>query len=195
MSNTESEIYSTENEQEVLNFDKYRKIFGGLIESEESSTYSSYQNENFIFVKFILSNLSKISSSKIDNWLDKLRYNLLMQNYDFDRFNEEFYEIIGHFTLRSEEQHIRDFLLMNNNLLPFVKQIPHQIARYFSESEMILEITKDPEELKEQELFIYIRTSLDPIEADKKLEELDNDWFLDISELYGGKLWLNLELE
>ena len=58
---------------------------------------------------------------------------------------------------------------------------------------MALEVIRDPEIGKDGELFAYILTPLSVQEAQARLDDLDDEWFLDQLDRIGDLLNFNLE--
>lgn len=88
------------------------------------------------------------------------------------------------------------FLGDNSFLFPLLQEAYEQIRNYFGKSaHVILEVVTDPEIAGEQELAILIRTNLSPDEAFKKLEQLDEEWWLDAPANARKKLCVDVEFE
>ncbi|MHC1635249.1 MAG: hypothetical protein ACXQTS_01320 [Candidatus Methanospirareceae archaeon] len=62
--------------------------------------------------------------------------------------------------------------------LGVLERLYEHIRDYFKESQVALEVITDPE-TEDQELVIFICTNLPPDEVYKKLEQLDEEWWLD----------------
>ncbi|MCI0692184.1 hypothetical protein L0337_09300 [candidate division KSB1 bacterium] len=71
-----------------------------------------------------------------------------------------------------------------------------KIGNYFGpQPEVVLEVVADPEADDDRELFTFIRTSLPPQEALEKLDQLDENWWLDAGDQADGKLCIHLEFK
>jgi hypothetical protein len=70
------------------------------------------------------------------------------------------------------------FLQQNEFLIPLIIEALDQIEKIFGYTETVLKLESDPEE-DHQELFLYITTDLEPYDALKLLNELDDIWWLD----------------
>ena len=77
------------------------------------------------------------------------------------------------------------------NLL--IEAFPHVQYHFGSYPDVELEVIRDPESDNFEELFAYIRTPLPPEAALKKLDQLDEEWFLDQLPRTEGKFNFNLE--
>lgn len=99
------------------------------------------------------------------------------------------------FTLRDRSEVIK-FLENNPSLFSVLQEAHKQIRKYFRRSpQIVLEVVSDPEIAEEQELAIFIRTNLPPSEASKKLGQLDEKWWLDISLDARKKICIDVEFE
>ncbi len=91
---------------------------------------------------------------------------------------------------------VPEFLADNSFLLPVLQDAHKQIKNYFGKStQIVLEVVTDPEVAEDQELLIFIRTSLSPDKAFKKLKEFDKGWWLDTPFNVREKLCIDVEFE
>ncbi|MGC9780508.1 MAG: hypothetical protein HZR80_14775 [Candidatus Heimdallarchaeota archaeon] len=97
------------------------------------------------------------------------------------------------FELRDKKE-IVYYLLEFPELLPILQQAPLIIQNYFKSSPLVLEVRKDPEE-GSKNLMLYIQTSLSSEKAYKKLDEIDEQWWLIASKEIGGLLCLHVEFQ
>jgi hypothetical protein len=75
--------------------------------------------------------------------------------------------------------HINDYLQSHSELINFLLESHYHFEKYFGTSAKFeLEVVHDPEAQHEQ-LIVYINTSLPVDEALIRLDQFDNDWFLD----------------
>lgn len=94
------------------------------------------------------------------------------------------------------QSEVMDFAVNNSFLLQPLHEACEQIREYFGNSaQAILEVITDPEFVEDQELVIFIRTNLSPDEAFKKLEQIDDEWWLDIPANIRKKLCIDVEFE
>lgn len=84
------------------------------------------------------------------------------------------------------------FLEKNRHLIPIVFKAYKEIRKRFPSEKLILESVSDPEAENEEEVFVYILTSLSVGEAIARLNNLDEEWFL--SELPRTKGLFNFNL-
>lgn len=139
------------------------------------------------------------------------------QYYSVDRASESLYSLIDLVAgtsrnetlstyptsdLRKLEQHyifrnrseVMDFAVNNSFLLQPLHEAYEQIRNYFGESvQAVLEVVADPEFFEDQELVIFIRTDLSPDDALKKLEQIDNEWWLDVPANVRKNLCIDVE--
>ena len=88
------------------------------------------------------------------------------------------------------------FIVDNLFVLPLLQEAHEQIRNYFGKSaQIVLELNVLAEVAGDQELVIFIRTDLSPYEAFKKLEQLDEEWWLDAPTNAREKLCIDLEFE
>jgi len=88
------------------------------------------------------------------------------------------------------------FLVDNSFLFPLLQEAYEQIRNYFGKSpQVVFEVVTDPEAAGVQELVIIILTNLSPDKAFKKLEQLDEEWWLDAPANARRKLCIDVEFE
>lgn len=90
-----------------------------------------------------------------------------------------------------------------NKVIDFLEKYPflvsqlieacREIPKYFTDFQLFLEIFSDPEEIEDDELILYISSTLSPDEANKKLMTFDKNWWLKVSHLSQDKLCIDLE--
>lgn len=89
---------------------------------------------------------------------------------------------------------VSEFLHAHPFLVPLLVEAHGRISQYFAPSpEVILEVITDPEAEDDRELFAFIRTALPPDEAMRKLDGLDQEWWLEASSR--AKCLLNIDVE
>jgi len=94
------------------------------------------------------------------------------------------------------ESEIFEFLEDKSSLIPLVVEAHERIRDYFEPStELVLEVITDPEATEDYELVIFVRTNLSPDDALSKLEQLDEEWWLDASSDMREKLCIHVEFE
>jgi hypothetical protein len=71
------------------------------------------------------------------------------------------------------------YLEQNTNLIPVLNSAPEQIKNYFPEATLTLEISLDPEEPELDELVLWISSNEEVEKALDKLQELDENWWLE----------------
>jgi hypothetical protein len=94
------------------------------------------------------------------------------------------------------ESEVFEFLEDKPSLILLVLNAHERIRDYFgSSTELVLEVITDPEATEDYELVIFVRTSLSPDDAFSKLEQLDEEWWLDASSEMREKLCIHVEFE
>ena len=78
-------------------------------------------------------------------------------------------------------------------LPPLLLEAYDEIENHFPYSELFLEVVTDPEETDDSQLVISIGTNLNPDEADDRLDEFDDSWWLDALDQAQGKLCIDVE--
>jgi len=97
------------------------------------------------------------------------------------------------YQLRGHEQ-LAAFLRKHPFLLDLLAEAPGQIGQHFGpEVQLALEVFSDPEAEDEEEAFILILTDLPPEQARSRLDQLDEEWWLDASQAAGGLLNIDVE--
>ena len=92
------------------------------------------------------------------------------------------------------ESEVFEFLEDKPSLIPLVVEAHERIRDYFgSSTELVLEVITDPEATEDYELVIFVRTNLSPDDAFSKLEQLDEEWWLDASSEIREKLCIHME--
>jgi hypothetical protein len=78
----------------------------------------------------------------------------------------------------SNSSRLLHFFDENHNLIPVVIEAHEELRKRFPSEELSLEVVSDPETDGCDELFAYILTSLPVEDALQKLNDLDEEWFL-----------------
>jgi hypothetical protein len=104
------------------------------------------------------------------------------------------YLVIEHwYTLRQPDE-VLAFLEENPFLVSLLIEAYSPIQHYFPDSNLFLEMFADPESTDDHQLLVaLIATHLSPEEALIKLDQLDEDWWLDVMDRAQGKLCINVE--
>ena len=92
---------------------------------------------------------------------------------------------------------VRKYLNVHPQLVGFLLDSHEQLRRYFgAEPDFELEVVRDPEvEPPVDFLFVYICTSMDVDEALGRLEQFDENWYLDKYDEFGALVNFNLEID
>ncbi len=77
---------------------------------------------------------------------------------------------------------ILQFLETYQFLIPILLEAPDKICHYFPESQLFLECVTDPEGIDDDMLELAICMKLDPDEAVDKLNQFQDDWWLNLSD-------------
>jgi hypothetical protein len=83
----------------------------------------------------------------------------------------------------------------NPQLVPLLLEAREHVERVFgSDAPVVLAVVENPEAVDSlPELFVYIQTPLPVTAAREKLEQLDEEWWLDALPRAGGRLNIALE--
>lgn len=84
---------------------------------------------------------------------------------------------------------IEEFLSENQGLLTVLEEAPSKIDMYFGEHARRLGLEYDPESM----IYLVIATDLDVIEAQRRMDALDDKWFIGLCSRMNGKLNTLLE--
>ena len=88
---------------------------------------------------------------------------------------------------------VRRFLHIHPHLVETILEAyPYLVKHFGPNPQVMLEVVRDPEAERPEQLFAYILTSLDADEALDRLDRLDEEWFLDQSERVGDLFNFNL---
>ncbi|MBC7259156.1 MAG: hypothetical protein H5T65_07895 [Chloroflexi bacterium] len=81
-------------------------------------------------------------------------------------------------------------------LAPLLIEARRKIAEVFGHaSRVVLEVITDPEAPADRELFAFVQADLPPDEALQKLNQLDQEWWLDKIDEAQGKLCIHVEFQ
>jgi hypothetical protein len=85
-----------------------------------------------------------------------------------------------------------DFIQEHQELVALLNESYKEIRKYFPSEELKLELVSDREIAEDQQLFVYICTSLSVTDSLKKLDEFDEKWWLERIDRANGLLNFNL---
>lgn len=86
------------------------------------------------------------------------------------------------------------FLRKHPFLIDLLEKVHPEVQKHFGPNPKIfLEVVIDPEATDDRQLFAFIQTTLSVEEANKRLEQLDEDWWLDAMDGAKGKLCIDIE--
>ncbi|MFA5646303.1 MAG: hypothetical protein WDA18_08120 [Candidatus Ratteibacteria bacterium] len=88
---------------------------------------------------------------------------------------------------------VQEYLNSNKLLYPILTEAADKIKHFFPESSLFLEVISNPEEESDTHLVLFIKTDLPPVEAIEKLDQLDEEWFLNFPADIMNNLSINLE--
>ena len=93
----------------------------------------------------------------------------------------------------NDRDRIESFLRENVFLLDLLGQIYTKTEKYICFSKIFLEVVADPESENDKQLVVSVLPDMDPVEADKRLDQFDDEWWLDQIDQTKGKLCITLE--
>ena len=96
------------------------------------------------------------------------------------------------YTFRGRSE-ILEFLTQHPFLIPILLEAPKKIRQYFPDSQLFLEVERDPEVIDWIMLVLSILMKLDPNDAVDKLNQLDWNWGLHNSYEVRSKFITTLE--
>lgn len=170
--------------------------------SIEPLSFTIIPNLNLVirfFIEVRNIEIREFSKELIDNIIRSIEnyeklYELIEKNFiGLEELPRELTYLSKIYNLR-EPSKVLEFLSNNISLIPVVVEAYEKIKKYFPQADAVLEVVSDPEAINE-ELVIFIRTSLSPDEAFKRLEQFDKDWWLDTSLKVGEKLCIHVEFK
>lgn len=121
-----------------------------------------------------------------------LEVNLPEQAVDLAQEESKILLLQRQYQLRNSDE-VFQFLQENPHLIELLLEAYSKIGHHFPGSPIFLEVAFDPEVGDRGELVASIATKLKPKEAIEKLNQFDDDWWLDASDVSGGKLSIGLE--
>ncbi len=113
----------------------------------------------------------------------------MAQRYGFSPIED----VLALYTVPQIEE-VRDFLEKNLFLIPLVSATYENIRKYFTYSDVTLDLEIDPEDGTEC-LAAHVVTSLPVEEAHKQLKQFDWQWWLKVLKQAQSKFYVNLEFE
>jgi hypothetical protein len=84
------------------------------------------------------------------------------------------------------------FLQEHQEIVSLLNDAYKEVRKYFASEDLKLDLVSDPEIAGDKQLFAYIFTALPVIDALKKLDEFDEQWWLDRVDRANGLLNFNL---
>jgi len=103
------------------------------------------------------------------------------------KLNHDMVLLNNKYTLKTVRD-VYDFIGNNPYLLPLLMEAYSRIRNFFPSEILFLEVATDPDEIGDKQLVIYICTDLSPQEAIDKLNQLDDNWWLNASDASDSKL-------
>jgi len=183
------------------------EYFPSLIEKSsgiESSSLSIEHNLNSVSRRFVEMILRRrlVNQEVIDDELLSGIKNfreiseLLEKKFmDIEYFHRELTLLSRLYNIRRESE-VFEFLEDKPSLIPLIVEAHERIRDYFgSSTELVLEVITDPEATEDYELVIFVRTNLSPDDTFSKLEQLDEEWWLDASSEMREKICIHVEFE
>ena len=86
-----------------------------------------------------------------------------------------------------------DFLKKKPSVMDLISEAYERIQDYFPQGEIFMEVLADPGSPMEKELLISISTSLPPIDAIRKLDAFDDNWWLGASSSSPADICIKVE--
>jgi hypothetical protein len=92
-----------------------------------------------------------------------------------------------------ERNAVRGFIARNPSIALLLEEAHHQIETYFPQCRKELKLVRDPDGGDQRILKLAVVTRLSPSEATFHLDELDEAWWLDVSDTVDDKMILDVE--
>jgi hypothetical protein len=91
-----------------------------------------------------------------------------------------------------EPSSVSNFLQAHQELISLLNEAYKELRKHFSSEDLKLELVTDPEIAEDRQLFVYIFTSISVTDALRKLDEFDEQWWLEQVDRANGLLNFNL---
>lgn len=98
------------------------------------------------------------------------------------------------YTFRKPEQ-VFEFITRHPELVPLLMEAHSKIGQHFPGAELFLRMFNDPETTNNANLLILIGSKYDSKETLKRLDQLDDDWWLESLDRVADKLSINVEFQ
>jgi hypothetical protein len=92
-----------------------------------------------------------------------------------------------------EPLQVRRFLSGHAFLVPLLDAAYDITTRYFAPLSLALEVIAEPDSTDDQQLVLFVVLQVAPAEAFAKLQQFDNEWWLDTMDEAQGHLCISLE--
>ena len=103
-------------------------------------------------------------------------------------------ELTALYTFRDRET-VVGFLATHPHLVPLLVETRPEIARYFGpETPVVLEVIPDREAEGYSDLFAFVLTALPATEAAERLDQFDEEWWLEALDRARRNLTIDIEL-
>jgi hypothetical protein len=112
--------------------------------------------------------------------------NSMAQKYSFSPIED----VLALYTVPQPEE-VQDFLEKNPFLIPLVSATYENIRKYFTYSDVTLDLEIDPEDRTES-LAAHVITSLSVEESYKQLKQFDWQWWLNVLDQARSEFYVNL---
>jgi hypothetical protein len=88
---------------------------------------------------------------------------------------------------------VKRFLGEHAFLIPLLDAAYDITTRYFAPLSLAIEVIADPDSTDDQQLVLFVLVESTPAEAFAKLQQFDNEWWLDAMDEARGRLCISLE--
>jgi hypothetical protein len=159
-----------------------RQTFGYRWRGEDTLDWGNL--DNWIQIKLVR---DMVESARAQTRL--VEYNTLQQFIiETSRLRQ-----LGEFYFFRNVVAVRRFLRAHPQLTRVLLEARAYLQKHFPDSQVVLEVVRDPEAEDWNQLFAYILTRLPVNEAQAQLDKLDEEWFLDQPEQVDNLFNFNLE--
>lgn len=120
-------------------------------------------------------------SAGVQGWLEDVK--ILVES------NQTFLDQNYFYKGKKEKKEVYRFIQEQPVLLPLLLEVPKRVKQYFGAlTEVWLEVVSDPEYPNNNQLIAFITTELEPEKAVEKLNQMDEEWWLEVSDNGLGQL-------
>lgn len=142
--------------------------------------------------RYQVSELSSRPNGNNDIGIKTIKKNVFLNSDKIKNKNNQLLSWFQNRYILLKPSSIADFLQGHKELISLLNEAYKELRKYFLTEDLKLELVSDAEIAGDQQLFVYISTSLSVTDALKKLDKFDEQWWLDRIDRANGLLNFNL---